>query len=64
VDPAKLASLEGLLQEIQDSNPTGHHPALPLADLKRLHFGSMVIFKDPDGNSVQIIHHPPISAKV
>lgn len=50
VDPAKLASLEGLLQEIQDSNPTGHHPALPLADLKRLHFGSMVIFKDPDGN--------------
>ena len=21
-------------------------------------------FKDPDGNSVQIIHHPPISAKV
>lgn len=50
VDPAKLSSLEGLLQEIQDSNPTGHHPALPLADLKRLHFGSMVIFKDPDGN--------------
>jgi len=50
VDPAKLASLEGLLQEIQDSNPTGHHPALPLDDLKRLHFGSMVIFKDPDGN--------------
>lgn len=50
MDPAKLASLEGLLQEIQDSNPTGHHPALPLADLKRLHFGSMVIFKDPDGN--------------
>lgn len=50
MDPAKLSSLEGLLQEIQDSNPTGHHPALPLADLKRLHFGSMVIFKDPDGN--------------
>ncbi len=50
VDPAKLSSLEGLLQEIQDSNPTGHHPALPLADLKRLHFGSMVIFKDPDGD--------------
>ena len=45
-----MSSLEGLLQEIQDSNPTGHHPALPLADLKRLHFGSMVIFKDPDGN--------------
>jgi catechol 2,3-dioxygenase-like lactoylglutathione lyase family enzyme len=21
-------------------------------------------FKDPDGNSVQIIHHPPISAKI
>jgi catechol 2,3-dioxygenase-like lactoylglutathione lyase family enzyme len=21
-------------------------------------------FKDPDGNSVQVIHHPPISAKV
>jgi catechol 2,3-dioxygenase-like lactoylglutathione lyase family enzyme len=21
-------------------------------------------FRDPDGNSVQIIHHPPISAKV
>jgi catechol 2,3-dioxygenase-like lactoylglutathione lyase family enzyme len=21
-------------------------------------------FKDPDGNSIQIIHHPPISAKV
>ena len=50
MDSAKLASLEGLLQEIQDSNPTGHHAALPLADLKRLHFGSMVIFKDPDGN--------------
>jgi hypothetical protein len=50
VELAKLANLEGLLQEIQDSNPTGHHPALPLADLKRLHFGSMVIFKDPDGN--------------
>jgi len=50
VDSAKLASLEGLLQEIQDSNLTGHHPGLPLADLKRLHFGSMVIFKDPDGN--------------
>jgi len=45
-----LSGLEGLLQEIQDSNPTGHHPAFPLADLKRLHFGSMVIFKDPDGN--------------
>jgi hypothetical protein len=50
VDPTKLASLEALLQKIQDFNPTGHHPVLPFADLKRLHFGSMVIFKDPDSN--------------
>src|SRR5437899_808739 len=50
VDPAKTASLEALLQQIQAFNPTGHHPVLPLAKLKKLHFGSMVIFNDPDGN--------------
>src|SRR5712691_81296 len=50
VDPAKLASLETFLEKIQNFKPTGRHPDLPLADLKKLHFGSIVIFKDPDAN--------------
>jgi hypothetical protein len=50
VDPAKLGSLEELLEKIQNFKPTGHHPDLPLAALKKLHFGSIVIFKDPAGN--------------
>lgn len=47
VDPAKLASLERFLEKIQNFKPLGQHPDLPLANLKKLHFGSLVIFKDP-----------------